>query len=98
MTPPHTLQLTDKIDDDSYQPCYSRLMPMKFARVLIVRNLSWEDFKGKVDANSPWSAHIYWNIDYKLSNDPKPKLSVSVKVSPKSWVRPEFKSPHLLSH
>lgn len=55
--------------------------------MLTVHRLSWDDFKGKIDENLPWAAHIYWNIQYKLSNDLKPKLSVSVIVSPKSWVR-----------
>lgn len=46
----------------------------------------------------PWSAHIYWWIDYKISDDKKTKLSVGLHIGDKSWVRCDRKCAHLLNH
>jgi hypothetical protein len=32
------------------------------------RPIKWSDFKGEVDEDMPWSAHIYWWIDYKITD------------------------------
>ena len=41
---------------------------MKFGKIITINKLTWDNFKGKVDNNMPWSAHIYWNIEYKMTN------------------------------
>ena len=46
----------------------------------------------------PWSAHIYWNIDFKIVDLEKKKVTAQLHMSPRSWVRPEKKCDHLLNH
>lgn len=49
----------------------------------------------------PWSAHIYWAIEYsfkKRKNRKKPDVLAQVVVQAGSWVRPEMKSDALLEH
>lgn len=65
---------------------------------LKVRHLKWSDFKGQVDESMPWSAHIYWWIEYQITDYKKKKISVKLHINPKSWVRPEKKCDHLLNH
>jgi len=35
----------------------------------------------------PWSAHIYWNIDYKIVDYDKKKVNAKLYITKKSWVR-----------
>ena len=46
----------------------------------------------------PWSAHIYWSIEYKITDPLKGKLAVNLIIAKKSWVREEKKCDHLLAH
>jgi hypothetical protein len=46
----------------------------------------------------PWSAHIYWNIDYKITDYDKKKVTAKLYTTKKSWVREERKCDHLLNH
>lgn len=46
----------------------------------------------------PWSAHIYWWIEYQITDYKKKKIKVKLHISSRSWVRPEKKSAHLLNH
>lgn len=49
----------------------------------------------------PWSAHIYWTIEYsfkKRKNRKKPDVQAQVVVLANSWVKPEMKSDGLLEH
>lgn len=46
----------------------------------------------------PWSAHIYWWIDYKVQETAKKRVLVELHLSDKSWVRPNKKCAHLLNH
>ena len=53
-----------------------------------IRTISWKDFKGKANPNLPYSAHIFWSIDYEVIPGGKKKktsVKVDVKISPKSW-------------
>jgi hypothetical protein len=40
----------------------------------------------------PWSAHIYWNIDYNIINPEKRKLVANLYIHKSSWVRDDRKS------
>ena len=46
----------------------------------------------------PWSAHIYWSIDYRITDPQKGKLAVNLVIAKRSWVREEKKCDHLLGH
>lgn len=63
-----------------------------------IRPLKWADFKGQVNDMMPWSAHIYWWIEYKVLDYKKKKLHIQLHINPKSWVRHDKKSDHLLNH
>ena len=72
----------------------STLLPLKvlirlfqFGSVIGLRALTWDDFPGKVDEHLPWSAHIFWSIDYRITDPQKGKLSVNLIISKRSWVR-----------
>ena len=52
-----------------------------------IQPITWEDFKGEVEENMKWSAHIYWYIDYKITDLEKKKVTAKLHLSPKSWVR-----------
>ena len=49
--------------------------------------VTWDDFKGEVDESMPWKAHIYWNIEYKIIDLEKKKLSAQLYIGKKTWVR-----------
>jgi hypothetical protein len=63
-----------------------------------VKPIKWSDFKGEVEEEMPWSAHIYWWIDYKISDSKLKKLHPTLHLSERSWVREEHKCWHLLNH
>lgn len=63
------------------------LLPLQFGSTLQIKNLTWDDFKGNVDENMPWSAHIYWYIDYEILDHQKRKIKVNLRLSHRSWVR-----------
>jgi hypothetical protein len=46
----------------------------------------------------PWSAHIYWWIEYKIPDAKKKKVIADLYLSERSWVRANKKCPHLLNH
>lgn len=46
----------------------------------------------------PWSAHIYWWIDYKIVDEKKKKITAGLHLSNKSWVKCDRKCSHLLNH
>ena len=48
-------------------------LPIAFGNQLTMNKISWEDFKGKIDDSMPWSAHIYWNIEYDFIQTDKKK-------------------------
>lgn len=53
-----------------------------------IKPLTWEDFKGTPPPQSPYVAHIYWNINYQFGSygeGCQPNLTVNVNVRPKSW-------------
>ena len=33
-----------------------------------IKSLSWDDFKGAPPEQSPYAAHIYWNVNYQFGN------------------------------
>ena len=59
-----------------------------------IRKISWNDFKGKVNPNLPYSAHVFWRIDYDFIPNKKggEMVTVDVKVTPRSWVLQENKN------
>lgn len=67
-------------------------MHSKFALIqfgkFTIEPITWDDFKGKVNEEMPWSAHIYWNIDFKIVDREKKKITAKLNMSPRSWVRP----------
>lgn len=46
----------------------------------------------------PWSAHIYWHIEYKITDMDKKKVTANLIIGKRSWVREEKKCDHLLNH
>lgn len=66
---------------------------------LVIKPISWSDFKGTPPEQSYYLAHIYWGINYQYNScqdGKKPKVQVQVEVRAKSWkVREEIK---LLRH
>lgn len=72
--------------------------PIQFGNAFALRSLSWEDFPGEVEVRMPWSAHIYWSIDYRITDPQKGKLTVNLVIAKRSWVREEKKCDHLLGH
>lgn len=65
---------------------------------LELRPVKWSDFKGEVDQSMPWAAHIYWRIDYNITDYKKKKVDVRLILSSRSWVRQDKKNSHLLNH
>lgn len=59
---------------------------MQFGNVFTIRPLCWKDFTGRVDDKMPWSAHIYWYIEYKVDTD-KLKVEANLVIGKNSWVR-----------
>ena len=62
-------------------------MLMKFGGLEITR-IKWSDFKGEVNEDMPWSAHVFWWIDYSITDYINKKIKVKVNISNKSWVKP----------
>ena len=56
------------------------------------------DFPGEVDERLPWSAHIFWSIEYRITDYDKRRVEVLLVISKRSWVRAERKCDHLLNH
>jgi hypothetical protein len=72
--------------------------PIQFGNTFGLRPLTWEDFPGEVDQQMSWSAHIYWTIEYRITDAQKGKLTVDLIISKRSWAREEKKCDHLLGH
>lgn len=69
--------------------------------ILTVRELVWADFiELDYHESSVYYAHIFWNISWTSEyRDGRELLkTLSVKVSPKSWVVKSLKEPALLAH
>jgi hypothetical protein len=62
-------------------------LPIQFGHAFAIRPLDWSDFPGQVDERLPWSAHIFWSIEYKITDVEKRKVSVNLLISKRSWVR-----------
>lgn len=67
----------------------------------INKEISWNDFIGTPDYNLYYYSHIFWNIYYTYIHLPKKQsfhnhfriyCSTQVQISPKSWVKSEWKS------
>jgi hypothetical protein len=71
---------------------------MQFGHSFSIRRLTWSDFPGEVDERLPWSAHIFWSIEYRITDYEKRRVEVSLVISKRSWVRNERKCEHLLNH
>ena len=74
------------------------LLPIQFGNNFEVKKITWNDFNGKVNESMPWSAHIYWYIDYEIVDPSKRKIKAQVHIGSGSWVREEKKCSHLLNH
>ncbi len=70
------------------------------------RPLTWDDFTGKPDMQSPFSANTWWNLKYSISGMSFNGDSVSMKGfsitlelnAEQSWVKNGEKTDALLKH
>jgi hypothetical protein len=72
-------------------------------KVIAGNQLSWDDFSGKVDNSSKFSAMTYWYVTTKYRAQIKGDTAIiQVEAQPwfeeTSWVRPDTKVPELLEH
>ncbi|KRX02766.1 hypothetical protein PPERSA_02256 [Pseudocohnilembus persalinus] len=84
----------------------NNILPVKIGS-LQIKKMNWKDLGGKIPENSPYKAHIYWNISYNYDVQIIPTVGMQkmqykvlvktwVSISNKSWHK--MKVDHLLNH
>jgi hypothetical protein len=69
-----------------------------------IKSLTWKDFKGKPEINSPFDACLKWGIYYNYkyeigpNEEPNVNLNVECKIGTDSWFKNGKETEELLNH